>query len=71
MIFNVLLKRESDLFVAHYLELDIVATAPTAQEAESDVIDLICAQVGYAFAHENLEHLYHPAPAEAWREFFE
>jgi hypothetical protein len=68
--FNILLKKEEDLFVAHCLELDIVATGDTVQQAKNDVLDLIVAQVDYAFSNDNLDHLYHPAPPEVWREFF-
>jgi len=70
MAFNLLLKEEERLYVAHCLELDIVATGETAEEARRDVVDLIRAQVAYAFAHDNLDHLYRPAPADVWREFY-
>lgn len=71
MIFNILIKEEEDIFVAHCLELDIVATADSVKEAQKDIIALVCAQVDYAFTNNNLDHLYHPAPPEVWKEFFE
>lgn len=71
MIFNVIVKKEDDLFVAHCLELDIVATAKSQKEVEKDMADLIVAQVDYAFTNDNLEHLYRPAPKEVWKEFYE
>lgn len=67
---NLLIKKVEGLFVAHCLEMDIVTTGKTIEEVQKDIIDLICAQVDYAFAHENLDHLYHPAPVEVWQEFF-
>ncbi|MGB5157136.1 type II toxin-antitoxin system HicB family antitoxin [Desulfobacterium sp. N47] len=67
---NILVKKENDLFVAHCLELDIVATGKTIAEAQNEIISLISAQIEYAFANNNLEHLYHPAPPEIWNEFF-
>ncbi len=71
LIFNVLIKEEEDCYMAHCLELDIVATAKSQEAVQSDVIDLIRAQVGYAFSNNNLDYLYHPAPSEVWKEFFE
>jgi predicted RNase H-like HicB family nuclease len=70
MVFNVLIKKEMDLFVAHCLELDIVATGKTLDEAKGDLKDLIEAQVECAFANNNLDNLFRPAPSEAWREFY-
>lgn len=70
MMFNILIKREEGYFLAHCLELDIVATADTLKQVQDDVISLINAQIDYAFAHDNLDNLYHPAPAEVWKEFF-
>lgn len=71
MVFNILLKKEVDLFLAHCLELDIVATGNTMEQAQKDLIALVCAQVDYAFSNNNLENLYHPAPKELWKEFFD
>lgn len=70
MTFNILTKKEGDLFIAHCLELDIVATGSSLEEANNDIIDLLLAQLKYAFANKNLDHLYRPAPPEVWREFY-
>lgn len=70
MTFNVLIKEEDDVYVAHCLELDIVATSNTEDQVEKDIISLITAQVSYAFSNDNLENLYHSAPPEIWAEFF-
>ncbi len=69
--FNILIEKEEDLFIAHCLELDIVATAETMDQVKKDIIDLMAAQVEYAFSNDNLENLYHPAPPEIWKEFFD
>ena len=71
LAFNVLIKEEDGAWLAHCLELDIVATGDTIQAAEQDLVDLIRAQVSYAIEHDNLDHLYHAAPPEIWKEFFE
>ena len=70
MIFNVLVKKDNDLYIAHCLELDIVATSKDLEEVKTDIVDLIKAQVDYAFSHDNLDYLYHPAPSEIWQEFY-
>jgi hypothetical protein len=70
MIFNLLAKKEKDLWIGHCLELDIVATADSLEVLKKDLTDLIIVQVDYAFSNNNLENLYHPAPSEVWEEFF-
>ena len=70
MSVNILIKKEDGIFVAHCLELDIVATGETFIEANKDIVALICAQIDYAFGNDNLENLYHPAPKEVWSEFY-
>lgn len=71
LIFNILIKKEDDLFIAHCLELDIVATADSPERAQKDLVALICTQIDYAFSNDNLKYLYHPAPPEVWKEFFD
>jgi hypothetical protein len=68
--FSILIREDDGLFVAHCLELDIVATGPTLTEAKTCIIDLIRAQLDYAFNNDNLDNLYHPAPREVWQEYY-
>jgi hypothetical protein len=70
MVFNILAKKTSDIWIAHCLELDIVATSDSLDTLKGDIKDLILAQVDYAFSNGNLENLYHPAPSEVWKEFY-
>ena len=70
MEFNCLIKKEDGLYVAHCLELDIVATGNTIKAVRKDIGDLIIAAVDYAFSNDNLDALYHPAPKEVWQEFY-
>ena len=70
MIFNVLIKKEGNLFLAHCLELDLVAAAKTFSRVKKEMRDIIETQVDYAFSNDNLDHLYKPAPSEVWREFY-
>jgi predicted RNase H-like HicB family nuclease len=68
--FNILIKQEDGEWVAHCLELDIVAVAQTPEAAKEEIFDLIDAQLSYAFRHDNLAHFYHPAPASVWEEYY-
>ena len=65
---NILIKEEDGMFVAHCLELDIVAVAKTLDQVQEEIISLIRAQIDYAFSNNNLDNLYHPAPKEVWAE---
>jgi hypothetical protein len=70
LFFNVLIKKTDEGFLAHCLELDLVTTSPTVEQVREDIIDVIASQVDYAFTHDNLGFLYHPAPPDVWTEFF-
>ena len=68
--FSILIRETEEGYVAHCLELDLVSTGDSLESVESDMFDLIVAQVRYAFANDNLDFLYHSAPQEVWREFY-
>ena len=68
---DVLLAKEDALYVAHCLQLDLVATGETPGEAKRNLLDVVEVQINYAFQHDNLEHLFKPAPGEVWTKFFE
>ena len=70
MTFNILVKKEDKMWIAHCLELDIVTTSKTLPTLKKEIIDLIITQIDYAFSNDNLENLYHPAPPEVWAEFY-
>ena len=67
---NILIKKEDGAFVAHCLELDIVAVGETLDQAKKDIVDLVAAQIDYAFANANMENLFYSAPPEVWGHFF-
>ncbi|VAX17739.1 hypothetical protein MNBD_NITROSPINAE03-236 [hydrothermal vent metagenome] len=73
MTFHILIKFDDDekIWLAHCLELDIVATARKFEDAKADIMSLMEAQIGYAFSHDNVDNLYHSAPRSAWKEFYE
>jgi len=68
--FKVLIKKEPDAWVAHCLELNLVAVAETSAQAEADIIDVITSHVRYALENDNLAYMYHPAPLSVWLDFF-
>jgi len=67
--FRILVKRQDDLWVAHCLELDLVAAAPTEEQAHRDMADIILEQVSYCIANDNMDHLFRSAPTEVWEEY--
>lgn len=68
---NVVIYKEEDYFVAHCLQMDIVTTGETPEEAQKNMDDLIRVQVSTAFENDNLEHLFRSAPKEIWQRFIE
>jgi hypothetical protein len=63
---NVLIYQEGNEWIAHCLQMDLVAASKSEREAEKDVIDLIKAQVIYAIENDNLGYIFRQAPAEEW-----
>lgn len=48
----------------------LVEVAPTPEEAEQAMKNVITAHIEYSLAHHNGEHLFQTAPLEAWNAFF-
>ncbi len=63
---NIIVNQEEKIFVAHCLEMDLVATNTTQIKATNDVIDLIKAQITYAVQNGNEDFLLKSAPFEVW-----
>jgi hypothetical protein len=51
-------------WVAHCLDLDIVATGPTRGQAAKQLVEAVTAQIDCARDHQNYAYLYRPAPLE-------
>jgi hypothetical protein len=68
-LLNVLLYREDGMWTAHCLQLDLVECARTLPGAQSSILDVIRAHIEHALEHDNMEHLFRPAPAEYWQLF--
>ena len=57
------------MWAGHCLQLDLVECARTMEQAQANVLDVIRAHIEHALEHDNMEHLFHPAPAEYWQLF--
>lgn len=65
-----ILSREDEVWLAHCLEMDIVAEGNTPREAVQDLIDLCTFQIETAIEHHDLASVFRPAPPEVWIQFF-
>jgi hypothetical protein len=63
---NVLIYKEGNEWIAHCLQMDIVATNTSKKAVEDDIISLIKAHCIYAIENDNLENIFKPAPSEVW-----
>ena len=64
--FRATVSREAEEWVAHCLDLDLVATGLTPETAMDELAAGVSTQLWYARTHDNFEYLFRPAPAEAW-----
>ena len=62
--------KEDGFWLAHCLELDIVAEGKTGDEAVDALISLCETQVNVAIEEGDLSPIFRPAPSEYWRMFF-
>jgi hypothetical protein len=67
---RVIVYREDAFWLAHCLELDIVAEGETPQKAVRDLTDLCVLQIRTAIEESDLTSIFRPAPAEIWKLFF-
>ncbi|MEW6112251.1 MAG: hypothetical protein AB1664_08990, partial [Thermodesulfobacteriota bacterium] len=67
--FRILVKREDDLWLAHCLELDLVATASSEKQLQEDIVNVIVEQVRYCLVNDNMDYLFRRAPQEVWDEY--
>jgi hypothetical protein len=62
--------REGGLWIAHCLELDIVAEGPTPQAALDANLELCVFQIETALENDDLESVFRAAPAKYWTLFY-
>lgn len=64
---NVLVEQQADgAYLAHCLELDLVAQAGSSREACEELLNVIDVQIRTCLQNDNLENLFFPAPKEVW-----
>ena len=63
---NIVVYREGEEWIAHCLQMDIVASGKSAKVVEDDIIALIKAQVRFAIDNDNMENVFKPAPSAIW-----
>ena len=61
---------EEGVWLAHCLEMDIVAEGKTPEQALRDVIDLCQWQLQVAKKEGDIGSAFRPAPPEYWKLFF-
>lgn len=67
---NVLVEGQPDAtYLAHCLELDLVAEGATPSDACQRLLDVIAVQVQTCLENDNLENLFFPAPKDVWERF--
>lgn len=59
--------KESGEYLAHCLELDLMTSGQTQQEAAQNLLDVVATQIQFAIDNDNMQNLLHPAPAKAYK----
>ncbi len=61
--------RHGEWWIAHCLELDLVAEGHSPTEALRDLLDLSATQIKAAIKRGDLASIFRPAPPEIWATF--
>jgi hypothetical protein len=67
--FNILLEKNQDIFVAHCLEMGLVATSLDKMDVVSKMTKMIQRQWSFAERHNRLSDVFRPVSNEMWRKF--
>ena len=68
---DVLLAPDEGGWLAHCLQLDLAEWGETREAAHTNLLDVVRAHVESTVENDNLDHLFHPAPLEVWKQFFQ
>jgi predicted RNase H-like HicB family nuclease len=68
---DVLLGPDEGGWLAHCLQLDLAEWGETLQAAQANLLDVMRAHIASAVENDNLAYLFHPAPPEVWKRFFQ
>ncbi|HXG15704.1 MAG TPA: hypothetical protein VNK50_05615 [Calidithermus sp.] len=69
--FRAIAFREGQEWVAHCLDLDIVSSGRTRDEAVDALVEALGLQLAHARETDNYEYLFRPAPESAWQRLAE
>lgn len=69
--FKILVFKDGKEYVAHILEMDIVGTGNTRDEAIAEAGESATAQIRYAIDHDRVDEILNPAPEEFFRKWEE
>ena len=61
---------QGEWWIAHCLEMDIVAEGTTSKEAMQSLVDLCRFQIEVAMKEGDLDSVFRAAPSSVWRMFF-
>lgn len=61
---RILIYRDGEAFVAHALEMDILAYGDTEKSARDELVSLICNQISFATSKNDPDMIYFPAPQD-------
>jgi hypothetical protein len=67
--FHVLIEPREGVYVAHCLEMGLVATANSQEDLPSIMQKMIVRQLEFAISNGNPQDIYHAAPQEVWERF--
>ena len=68
---NVLIYEEDGEWIAHCLQMNIVAANNNKESVQEDIIDLIKAHVIFAFENDNIGNIFQSAPPEEWTKYLQ
>jgi hypothetical protein len=69
LTFNVVVDEQQGSYVAHCLEMGLVAVSDEPDVLPEIMSKLIIRQVEFALKNNNPSDIYHPAPREIWEKF--
>lgn len=61
--------KDGDRYIAHCLELDLVAEGTTTKEAKENLNNLFSSYLQFAKENDIEQFAYHPAPKVYWDKF--
>ena len=62
--------KEKNIFLAHCLDMDVVAQGKTTSEAISELKEAIITQMEHCLENDMLDNLFRPAPKNYWDMFY-